>query len=130
MPTTLTGRGQCKLLDGDRTPANDAECAVLPSARLVLALYVRDAHYVHMTGGRLTLPGNRRWWTLASLAGSLVLAVGLGYLWVGRQGYIPVGTVTCTLEGFQDPVPSFEQLVTEYGKSPYCARLVRDETWF
>jgi hypothetical protein len=39
------------------------------------------------------------------------------------------GTRFSAAEGF-DPVPPYEELVTDYGKSPYCARLVRDETWF
>lgn len=76
------------------------------------------------------LPGERRWWTFAAVVMALALVLLLGTWWAIRQGYIPGGTVACTLENFQNPVPSFERLVTEYGKSPYCAQLVRDETWF
>ncbi len=82
-----------------------------------------------MTGWR-RLPGKRRHWALAAFVMALALIVVMGAWWAIRQGYIPRGTVTCTLEDFQAPVPSFERLVTEYGKSPYCARLVRGETWF
>ena len=34
-----------------------------------------------------------------------------------------------TAEGY-DPVPSYAEPVTKYKKSPYFARLIRDETWF
>lgn len=82
-----------------------------------------------MTGWRLALRGHRRWRAFASLVAALVVLGVVGW-WASHQGYIALETVTCTMENFQDPVPSFERLVTKYGKSPYCARLVRDETWF
>jgi hypothetical protein len=68
--------------------------------------------------------------TFLPLAVPAVLLVVVFAWWANSQGYIAVGHVTCTLEGFRDPVPSYQDLVTEYGKRPYCARLVRDETWF
>jgi hypothetical protein len=57
-----------------------------------------------------------------------VLAVAVVGWWASEQGYFAL-SASCTDEGYSKPLPSFEQLVNEYAKSPYCARLVRGETW-
>ena len=55
--------------------------------------------------------------------------VGVGS-WATFQGYIPPLTgVACSAEGYA-PLPSYDELVTTFGKSPYCARAIRNETWF
>jgi hypothetical protein len=48
---------------------------------------------------------------------------------VSQQGHVSWFGTACTHEGY-DPVPSYDELVTKHEKSPYWARLVRDETWF
>ena len=63
----------------------------------------------------------------ADLSGKTVLVTGAW--WASSRGYVSWTGEVCTAEGF-DPLPSYEELVTDYGKSPYCARLVRGETWF
>lgn len=62
---------------------------------------------------------------------ALGLALGV-WLWAGSQGYVPPlwGGGGCTDEGYPSPMPSFDELVEDYGKSPYCARDARDEAWF
>ena len=65
----------------------------------------------------------------AALLAATIIAVLAGGWWVSQQGYVSWFRTACTDEGY-DPVPSYEELVTEYRKSPYCARLIRDETWF
>lgn len=68
--------------------------------------------------------------------GGTVLAVGLalgGVWWAGSRGYVPPvweGGWGCSDVGYPSPPPSFEELVDDYGESPYCARRVRDEAWF
>ena len=57
-----------------------------------------------------------------------VLAVSVVGWWASAQGYIAL-SASCTDEGYSEPPPSFEELVTEHGLSPYCARSVRGETW-
>lgn len=49
--------------------------------------------------------------------------------WASQQGYVAWFGTACTAEGYE-PVPSYDELVTEYNKAPYCARLIRGETWF
>ena len=51
----------------------------------------------------------------------VVLVVG-GW-WVSHQGYVSWFGTACTDEGY-DPVPSYDELVTKYRKSPYCARRI------
>jgi hypothetical protein len=63
----------------------------------------------------------RRWWTFASFALILVVFLALGGWSASDLGYISVGTVTCTLEDFQDRVPSFAQFVTKYVRVPIAA---------
>lgn len=64
-----------------------------------------------------------------ALVALAVIAVVVGGWWASRQGYVSWFATACTAEGY-DPVPSYAELVNEYNKSPYCARLIRDETWF
>ncbi|MDQ3541754.1 MAG: hypothetical protein M3440_13825, partial [Chloroflexota bacterium] len=59
--------------------------------------------------------------------------LALGIWWAASQGYVPPlweGGVGRTSEGYPSPMPSFNELVEEYGKSPYCTRVARDEAWF
>lgn len=68
---------------------------------------------------------------LGGLALALLLATGAW--WAGSRGYIPPfwqGGWGCSDVGYPSPPPSFDDLVNEYGESPYCARLVRGEAWF
>ena len=58
----------------------------------------------------------------------LVVVLGVGS-WASQQGYISLGRADCTDEGYE-PMPTYDVLVSEHGKSPYCARLTRGETWF
>lgn len=58
----------------------------------------------------------------------LMLLVLFGW-WAGREGYISWFGTACTDQGFE-PVPSYDDLVSKYGYSPYCARSLRGETWF
>lgn len=60
----------------------------------------------------------------------VVLALGVGIWWADSQGFIAFGGVGCSDEGYPDPMPSYDELVDDYGKSPYCARHARGETWF
>ena len=67
--------------------------------------------------------------------GALVLlfVVGVAAWWAGSRGYIPPvwnGGWGCTDVGYPSPVPSFDELVNDYGESPYCARRVLGEEWF
>lgn len=68
---------------------------------------------------------------LAVLVGLLlVLSVSAGLWWANSQGYVPDLGQGCTDEGYPVPMPSYEELVNDYGKDPYCAREARDEAWF
>lgn len=49
--------------------------------------------------------------------------------WADEQGYISLTGEACTDEGYS-PKPTYEELRDKYGKSPYCARVYLDETWF
>lgn len=69
-----------------------------------------------------------RWRAVAAVSMTFVLLIAGGW-WASQQGYVAWFVTACTDEGY-DPIPSYEELVTEYKKSPYCARRVRDETWF
>jgi len=69
-----------------------------------------------------------RWGVIGGLLVLLTVLV-TGAWWASSRGYVSWTGEVCTAEGF-DPLPSYEELVTDYGKSPYCARLVRGETWF
>lgn len=65
---------------------------------------------------------------VAVILTTLLVGVLVG-TWATHEGYIPpLSGEACSLEGY-DPIPSFEALITEYGKSPYCARVTRGETW-
>lgn len=66
---------------------------------------------------------------VAALLATTIALLVVGARWASQQGYVSLFGTTCTLEGY-DPVPSYAELVTKYKKSPYCARLIRDETWF
>jgi len=63
---------------------------------------------------------------IALFVGAVVLVSGF---WADRRGYISIFGGACTDQGF-DPVPSYDELVEQYGLSPYCARQQRGETWF
>ena len=76
---------------------------------------------------RLHRRGRRR--VVAALLALLVVTLVSGAWWASNLGYVSWTGEACTAEGF-DPIPSYEKLVTDYDKSPYCARLVRGETWF
>jgi hypothetical protein len=76
-----------------------------------------------------SMTGRRGWRLGAALLATTILALVVGGSWASQQGYVSWFGTACTDEGY-DPVPSYDELVTKYGKSPYCARLVRDETWF
>ena len=52
-----------------------------------------------------------------------------GGWWASQQGYVAWFGTACTAEGYE-PAPSYDELVTKYNKAPYCARLIRGETWF
>ncbi len=60
----------------------------------------------------------------------MLVVLLLGGFWASRQGYVAWFGAACTDEGYGDPPPSFDELVNEHGLSPYCARYVRDETWW
>ncbi len=60
----------------------------------------------------------------------LVLTVSAGLWWANSQGYVPDLRQGCTDEGYPVPMPSFDELVNDYGKDPYCARRARGEAWF
>jgi hypothetical protein len=72
--------------------------------------------------------GGRRPFTVVVAATALLALVVAGW-WASRQGYVSWTGEHCTVEGY-DPVPTHEELVSQYGKSPYCARLTRGEAWF
>jgi len=63
------------------------------------------------------------------MVSTLAVLVVFGW-WASQQGYVSWFGTACTSEGFDDPPPSYEDLVSKYGKGPYCARRVRGETWF
>jgi hypothetical protein len=67
-------------------------------------------------------------WTAALVATTIAVLIAGGW-WASQQGYVSWFGTACTAEGY-DPVPSYDGLVTKYKKSPYCARLIRGETWF
>ena len=69
------------------------------------------------------------WRVVGALVALLIVALVAGGWWASNRGYVTWTGEDCTSEGY-DPIPSYEELVTDYGKSPYCARLVRGETWF
>lgn len=56
--------------------------------------------------------------------------LGLFLWWASSQGFIALGGTGCSDEGYPDPMPSYAELVEDHGKSPYCARHARGETWF
>ncbi len=61
----------------------------------------------------------------------VMLVLGLGMWWATSQGFLrPLTGIGCTDEGYPDPMPSYDELVEDYGKHPYCARHARGETWF
>ena len=63
----------------------------------------------------------------------LLIVLAIGVWWAGSRGYIPPmweGGWGCSDVGYPSPPPSFDELVNEYGESPYCARRVRGEEWF
>ena len=64
----------------------------------------------------------------ALIVASLVALAALAW-WADQQGYVSITGESCTDEGHH-PTPTYEELRTKYGKSPYCARLYLDETWF
>lgn len=65
---------------------------------------------------------------MAVVSMTFVVLITAGW-WASQQGYVSWFGAACTDEGY-DPVPSYDELVTKYKKSPYCARRIRDETWF
>jgi hypothetical protein len=72
----------------------------------------------------------RRGWRVgAALLATAIVVLVLGGWWASQQGYVSWSGTACTDEGY-DPVPSYAELVTKYKQSPYCARRIRDETWF
>ncbi len=71
----------------------------------------------------------RRHRTAAVLIASVVLAVVVVFVWASQQGYVSLRGQDCTDEGY-NPTPSYDELVEEHGKTPYCARLYLGETWF
>lgn len=72
---------------------------------------------------------DRRRVGLVVVVAAVVALAGVGS-WATFQGYIPPLTgVVCPAEGYAQ-LPSYEELVTTYGMSPYCARSARGETWF
>lgn len=77
--------------------------------------------------GAPTGRGKRRAVGLVTVA---LACLGVFLWWASSQGFIALGGVGCTDEGYPDPMPSYAELVEEYGKSPYCARHARGETWF
>jgi hypothetical protein len=66
-------------------------------------------------------------WAAALVATTIAVLVAGGW-WARQQGYVSWTGTACTAEGYE-PVPSYDELVTKYKKSPYCARLIRGETW-
>ncbi len=73
---------------------------------------------------------SRRGWRVgASLLATTIVVLTVGGWWASQQGYVSWSGTACTDEGY-DPVPSYAELLTKYNKSPYCARRIRDETWF
>lgn len=64
----------------------------------------------------------------------VLVALAMSVLWVGgSRGYLPPiweGGWGCSDVGYPDPPPSFDDLVSEYDESPYCARRVLGEEWF
>jgi hypothetical protein len=63
------------------------------------------------------------------LVAVVILTLGLGIWWANTQGFIAVTGADCTAEGYR-PLPSYDELVNDYGKSPYCARDAHGDTWF
>jgi len=72
---------------------------------------------------------SRRWRVVMAVVSMTFVVLVAGGWWASQQGYVSWFGTACTDEGY-DPVPSYDELVTKYKKSPYCARHVRDETWF
>jgi hypothetical protein len=70
----------------------------------------------------------RGWRIAAALLAAALLALGVSAWWASEQGYVSWFGTDCTDEGY-NPIPSYEELVSN-GKSPYCARLIREEAWF
>jgi hypothetical protein len=83
-----------------------------------------------VTVDRISASMIRRWRLVVAVVSmtTFVVLVAGGW-WASQQGYVSWFGAACTDEGY-DPVPSYDELVTKYKKSPYCARRVRDETWF
>jgi hypothetical protein len=70
-----------------------------------------------------------RWRIAVGVMATVIVAlVAVGW-WASQQGYVSWFGAYCTDEGY-DPVPSYDELISEYNTSPYCARHIRGETWF
>ncbi len=74
------------------------------------------------------MTSHRRRFSVALLALLIVVLVA-GAWWASQQGCVSWTGADCTDEGIHPATP-YAELVSDYGKSPYCARLVRGETWF
>ena len=66
---------------------------------------------------------------LAAVVAAAFVALATFAWWADAQGYISITGESCTDEGYS-PEPTYEELRNKYGKSPYCARLYLNETWF
>jgi hypothetical protein len=66
---------------------------------------------------------------LAALVVAGLVALATFAWWADQQGYISITGESCSDEGYF-PEPTYEELRNKYGKSPFCARLYLDETWF
>jgi hypothetical protein len=64
---------------------------------------------------------------LAILALTIVTSVLAGW-WVSDQGYVSWFGADCPDIGY-DPLPPYEELLSEQGLSSYCARRLHGETW-
>lgn len=72
----------------------------------------------------------RRWRIVIAIAVSTLAVLAAFGWWASHEGYVTWFGTACTDEGFVGPTPSYEDMITKYGMSPYCAREARGETWF
>lgn len=66
---------------------------------------------------------------LRVVGGAVVLLLAV-LVWANVQGYVPGPGTGCSDVGYPDPQPTYDELVSDHGESPYCARRVLGQTWW